>query len=542
MIRNEKREFIAIAAIAVLVLLAVMPAGVAAATTTIFTDDFSSGNFSKWCNGTFIPPNQYIDIDAGSARFKQDLGCLVACIDTSCMGNITLYYHRRTEGLVSGEYFEINYSTNGGSTWFTLEQVNNNTWASVTFNLSNLSAASNDNPNLQIRFMLHDVAKRAYLDNVTVTGTPMVSASALNVAKTVISSGTYYPGTNISYNITVCNLGDLTLTNVTLNDPKLGLVNIDLGALATGACNWTVRNYPVNQTDACRGWVNNTVNVSAKACNKTFYNQTSANVSVTYVSALSVRKEVISFGPYYQDDNITYNITVCNVGNLTLTNVTLNDPKLSLVNFDLGTLAPGECNSTERNHTVTAGDVCTGWVNNTANVSAIDYCSTTRYSEASANVNLSAIKPPVPIGEATDPNGLAKELYTTGEPVYAVGSGFAANKNVSIYIIPFQTPLIAGYDLEANKIVGPVNVTTDGTGNIALVLVWPNPTPGHYWMVFDDPNTKYDPDTDPTDDLTVTGKPVKLPLVTPLGIVALIGLLSMVALNTLVRKRRRQKR
>jgi hypothetical protein len=147
---------------------------------------------------------------------------------------------------------------------------------------------------------------------------------------------------------------------------------------------------------------------------------------------------------------------------------------------------------------------------------------------------------PCPSGEATDPTGFSKEVYTLGEPVYGVGSGFAANKSVDIYILPFMT-LVGGEDLDALKIFGPVNVQTDANGDIGAVnplLVWPNPIPGHYLMVFDDPDGDFDPGADPLDDFTVTGG--ALPLFTPLGLVALIGLLSIVAIGTIARKNKRR--
>ena len=68
------------------------------------------------------------------------------------------------------------------------------------------------------------------------------------------------------------------------------------------------------------------------------------------------------------------------------------------------------------------------------------------------------------------------------------------------------------------------------------MLVWPDPTPGHYLMVFHDPNGIFNLDTDATDDFYVIGK---VPLITPLGIVALLVLLSIVATSTIARKKRR---
>ncbi|MBN1762976.1 MAG: hypothetical protein JW878_07890 [Methanomicrobia archaeon] len=144
--------------------------------------------------------------------------------------------------------------------------------------------------------------------------------------------------------------------------------------------------------------------------------------------------------------------------------------------------------------------------------------------------------PCVPSGEATDPAGLSKEVYTAGEPVYAVGSGFDANENVSIYIVPFQQ-LNDGVAINTRGIiVGPINVTTDGNGDIGPELVWPNPVPGRYLMIFDDPDGDYNQDRDPLDEFSVVGA---APVVTPLGLVVLIGLLSVVATSTLLRRKKR---
>jgi uncharacterized repeat protein (TIGR01451 family) len=145
---------------------------------------------------------------------------------------------------------------------------------------------------------------------------------------------------------------------------------------------------------------------------------------------------------------------------------------------------------------------------------------------------------PCPDGDAADDTPAIKDLFTAGEAVYALAHNFAPNKNVSIYITPVRTwaygDIIATY-----AIVGPVNTTTDANGSIGidpLVLVWPNSEPGIYHMVFDDPDGIFEPGVDIYDLFEVSGRAV--PLVTPLGILALIGLLGIVAISTLVKKRR----
>ena len=157
--------------------------------------------------------------------------------------------------------------------------------------------------------------------------------------------------------------------------------------------------------------------------------------------------------------------------------------------------------------------------------------------EHSFGCDFAMVQVPCPSGNATDSVGGVQDMYNIGEPVYATGNGFGANKSVDIYIIPFQL-LVGNEDLTALKIVGPVGVTTDNNGDISPEQVWPNPIMGHYLIIFDDPNGRYDPATDTYDDFSVTG--VAAPVVTPLGIVALIGLLSIVATSTIVRKKKRE--
>jgi hypothetical protein len=179
MIRHEKIEVIAITAIAALVLLAALPAGVAAVTETIFEDDFQPGNLDKWSKtGSVViitgtsdrPPwtpssNKFV-------QFNDNTNKLYTSINTIGRENIRLSYARQTE-VAAGEYFEVEYSTDGGSSWSSLEQRNNNTWENVTYPLS---AAADNNPDLRIRFWLHDGqggGEAARLDTVLVTGEPI---------------------------------------------------------------------------------------------------------------------------------------------------------------------------------------------------------------------------------------------------------------------------------------------------------------------------------------------------------------------------------
>ena len=211
----------------------------------------------------------------------------------------------------------------------------------------------------------------------------------INVTKTIVSTGPYHAGDNITYNITVCNIGNVAVTNVTINDPLLGLTDFVLvGTLAPNNCtSMPLQNYTVKEYDVCTGWINNTVNASADYGTETIYNESFANVSLGYDSALNVTKVAeTNGGAYRPGDNITYNVTVCNLGKLTVTNVTVNDPILGIVNDSFGTLAPGNCSSKKFNYTVTRDDC--GWLNNTVEVKGKDYCGNVLRATAAWNVSV----------------------------------------------------------------------------------------------------------------------------------------------------------
>jgi uncharacterized repeat protein (TIGR01451 family) len=145
------------------------------------------------------------------------------------------------------------------------------------------------------------------------------------------------------------------------------------------------------------------------------------------------------------------------------------------------------------------------------------------------------IKVPCQSGDAVDATGFVKRVYRAGEPVFARGSGFLPLKYVDIYITPAR--VWKANDSIANlSIFGPGNTTTDANGSIGPLLVWKNPYPGEWQLVFDDPDGVFNPLTDAVTDFSVTEA---VPLVTPLGIAALIGLLSIVAMSTMAAKKRR---
>ena len=163
-----------------------------------------------------------------------------------------------------------------------------------------------------------------------------------------------------------------------------------------------------------------------------------------------------------------------------------------------------------------------------------------------SNEDIVTITVPCPGGYASDSGGTEQERFYTNETVYVTGSGFIPNSEVDIYITE-DKHWVDGTHINSTIYAQKHNVTTDGNGSIIGVEIWPNPDPGEYDVVYDtNNNMKFDLGVDAAHNendpgFIVLGREQReqVPALTPVGIAALIGLLSVIATSTLIRKRRR---
>jgi uncharacterized repeat protein (TIGR01451 family) len=635
MIQNEKLEFIMIAAIAVLVLLAVMPAGVAA--VTLFEDNLE--NLNNWTvNGdvdvtndpTYAPSwgGYYARFSGGNTT--PDL--ISSTIDTTCMKNIRLIFALRTVNLsVSDEYLDVQFNDSSG--WQSLLTYTDNlSWDNIYFNLPD------DKPNLRIRFTLEnaDLGEYAFLDNVTVTGTPMLPA--LEVNKTVLDpvTGNWVKELNASigdilrFKCTMHNSGEVNLTDVRFWDILDCSLNYSGNATLTNASGVEEEiptppcplsycfkpqvlhpyNLSWNPYDPCL-WTDKFVEL----CPDTGHNHTLVQWKDNGDDRISAYDQIWlqSYCEWYHVENVPYTLLVNKTETgesmyiesvLDYESVTLSAPNgtelrevcgckdrytlidwqdiantnghLSVgdlvtlrnertgeevqytveeVTFDLVVskewqidwlpdpfmrriLEPSQSITIEYNATVVRCGVDT----NTFVAKGVGCGNNWTYSEP----DVVTITVPCPDGDAADDTPAIKDVYNAGEPVYAMGSNFAPNTLVDIYIFN-DRKWLGGEDLMtiAPLYASALGVPVDNNGDIGinpLVLVWANSRPGEYDMVFDaNQNQIYEPFIDAVDDLNHPGFVVlaaEVPAFTSAGLIALVGLLSAIAAVAIVRKRR----
>lgn len=119
-------------------------------TTQIFYDDFETGSLvsNGWTKvNARRKPNAAHEGGFGAKIRKS--GKLERTVDTTGMTDIVVRFWRRTKNYDAGEALRFRYSTNGGSSWTTLEETAVTSWGFVEFQMP---SAADNNPNFMILF------------------------------------------------------------------------------------------------------------------------------------------------------------------------------------------------------------------------------------------------------------------------------------------------------------------------------------------------------------------------------------------------------
>ncbi|WP_459969577.1 DUF7507 domain-containing protein [Nocardioides pyridinolyticus] len=235
------------------------------------------------------------------------------------------------------------------------------------------------------------------------TTTPVPAAPAITLRKTASAiddtdGNGPDAGDRITYGFTVTNTGNVTLTPVTVTDPKVGAVTCSPNQLAPGASvTCTAAPYVLTQADLNAGKVDNTATASGKppvGSEVTAQDSTTTPVaptaSINLVKTASTVHDVNGNG-IDDGDTITYTFRVTNTGNVTLTNITVADPKVGPVTCPSAPLAPGasmDCDP--RVYTLTQEDIDHGSVDNTAEVTGTPPSGGTVTDDDSRTVDLPA--------------------------------------------------------------------------------------------------------------------------------------------------------
>ena len=195
----------------------------------------------------------------------------------------------------------------------------------------------------------------------------------------------------ITYTLTVTNTGNLTIDNVVLTDPLTGLSD-DIGTMAPGQVEVVTATYTVTQADLDNGSITNDAEVNGVAADQTAVSdQAQVTTPSSSNPALALTKVANPTTYNSEGEQITYTLTVTNVGNLTITDVIVEDP-LTGTNVNVGTLAPTESQIVNTDYTILQSDIDNGSVVNIATATGLG--ANNQSVGATATATITAIQDP----------------------------------------------------------------------------------------------------------------------------------------------------
>lgn len=223
---------------------------------------------------------------------------------------------------------------------------------------------------------------------------------SLSITKTADKTSAS-PGDTITYTFTIANSGNVTVSNLTLEDDMLG--TIDLGSitsLAQGDNVTVAKSYTVDENDL-PGPIINTANVTGTDPNGNSISAIdSASVPLTYSAFIEVTKTATPH-PASLGDTITYTYTITNTGDVTVNNLTLEDDMLGTIALGKTSLGQGDNVTATAKHTVVIGDF-PGPVANTATATGTDPLDNTVTDNATAEVTLNAYITSIEVAKTAD--------------------------------------------------------------------------------------------------------------------------------------------
>ncbi len=154
------------------------------------------------------------------------------------------------------------------------------------------------------------------------------------------------------------NIGNVTLTSVTLTDDKLGEINLEKTSLNPGASTTGSATHLVTEDDLPGPLINTATaqGIPPTGAADQVTGIDSVSVTLTSNPDIEVIKEA-STATANVGDTITYDYTVTNTGDVSLHSVTLTDDLLGQIALGKTTLAPGESTTGSYTHLVTEDDL-----------------------------------------------------------------------------------------------------------------------------------------------------------------------------------------
>ncbi|MCL2849437.1 MAG: hypothetical protein FWE61_05265 [Micrococcales bacterium] len=300
----------------------------------------------------------------------------------------------------------------------------------------------------------------------------LVPAPGLSLVKTATPTSITdaQPGELVTYQFAATNTGDVTLTDVTLDDPMLADESLGAwpgvpGTLAPGQSVSGTGSYRLVKADIDAGELVNTATIAgtdpdgervSHQARATVALPANAQITLTKIAPATPAADVAVAGNLLQ-----YVFTVANTGNVSVNQVAVADPMLGAVTFGTwpgapNVLAPGQSVVATGTYTLSPADVTAGTVHNQATATGLDPSGTSVTSTAEATWPA----PPTPsvvVTKTGDPDRVVNPA--PGAPV-TYQLLVANNGNVELTDLALVDPLLAGLVVPATLAPGASTTVT----------------------------------------------------------------------------------
>ncbi|MGZ6887638.1 MAG: beta strand repeat-containing protein [Acidimicrobiia bacterium] len=204
-------------------------------------------------------------------------------------------------------------------------------------------------------------------------------SASFGLTKSASPSSGVAAGDSVTYTISGTNTGSVTLHNVSVSDPMVGILSCTPSTpatLAPGAGISCTGSYTVTQANVNAGSFTNTASIGGLDPSNNAVGQTaSKTVTANQVSTLGLTKAASPSSGVVAGDTVTYTMTGTNTGTVALHNVSVSDPMvgtLSCTPTAPATLPSGATISCTGSYTVTQTNVDAGSFTNTATVNGLN--------------------------------------------------------------------------------------------------------------------------------------------------------------------------
>lgn len=219
------------------------------------------------------------------------------------------------------------------------------------------------------------------------------ACASINLVKSALP-GPYEEGDEVLYTFTVINTGTLDLTNVNITDAKVGIVGGPIALLPVGGSDSTTftGTYTYTADDVAAGGCINVATATGVDANGNVVADSDDaeifNLAPPEMPAITLTKMITNGNDFGEGDTIEYSFVVTNTGDVTLSNVTVTDPLLTVAGGPIS-MNPMDVDSTTftGSYVVTAADVTAGTVDNTAEVTGVSPAGTTVDATSDASVD-----------------------------------------------------------------------------------------------------------------------------------------------------------